>query len=112
MPEFLKRKRALANRYFEAFEKVRGVRVFREPSFSESNYWLNALVLESDDFALRDELLKQAHAAGLLMRPAWVLMHRLSMYASCPRMDLSVAESLERRLINLPSSARLGGALA
>ena len=34
-------------------------------------------------------------------------MHRLPMYRECPRMDLSVAESLERRLINLPSSAIL-----
>jgi perosamine synthetase len=32
------------------------------------------------------------------------LMHRLPMYSGCPRMDLSVAEDLETRLINIPSS--------
>jgi perosamine synthetase len=31
----------------------------------------------------------------------------LPMYRDCPRMDLSTAESLARRIINLPSSARL-----
>jgi len=36
-------------------------------------------------------------------------MHKLPMYAHCPRMTLTVAESLERRLINLPSSSYLGG---
>ena len=40
-------------------------------------------------------------------RPAWALMQHLPMYADCPRMDLPVAESLERRLVNLPSGAGL-----
>jgi perosamine synthetase len=34
-------------------------------------------------------------------------MHRLPMYSDCTRMDLTTAESLERRAINLPSSAHL-----
>jgi hypothetical protein len=29
-------------------------------------------------------------------------------YRACPKMELTVAESLEGRLINLPSSAYLG----
>jgi perosamine synthetase len=29
------------------------------------------------------------------------------MYEDCPRMDLSTAESLERRLINIPSTPTL-----
>ena len=38
-----------------------------------------------------------------------VLMHELEMFKSCPRMDsLEIAEDIERRLINLPSSARYG----
>jgi perosamine synthetase len=37
-------------------------------------------------------------------------MHRLPMYAACPRMPLPVAESLEARVVNLPSSARLAEA--
>jgi perosamine synthetase len=35
-------------------------------------------------------------------------MHRLPSFSPCPRMPLPVAESLARRLINLPSSASLG----
>jgi len=31
------------------------------------------------------------------------------MYESCPRMDLSVAESLERRIVNIPSSVSRSG---
>jgi perosamine synthetase len=42
-----------------------------------------------------------------MTRPVWTLMHRMPMYASAPRAATPVAESLERRLINIPSSAEL-----
>ncbi len=104
---FVAAKRALAARYAEAFREVPGVRVFLEPPFGQSNYWLNALLLDPDLAHRRDGLLEATNAAGLATRPAWTLMHRLPMYASAPRMDLSVAEGLGRRLINLPSGVRV-----
>lgn len=107
LPGFLKRKRELAQRYDEEFCQMSGVRFFREPAFAQSNYWLNVLLLESDDAACRDLLLEQTHANGIMTRPAWTLMHRLPMYRHCPRMGLPVAESLERRLLNLPSGPKL-----
>ena len=39
--------------------------------------------------------------------PLGTLMHRLPAFAACPRAALQVAESIERRLINIPSSAGL-----
>jgi perosamine synthetase len=42
-----------------------------------------------------------------MTRPVWRLMHRLPIYADCPRMPLTVAEDIERRLINLPSGQAL-----
>ena len=56
---------------------------------------------------LRDEVLTALNASGFGARPTWTLMHRLPMFAACPRGDLRVAESIERRLINLPSSASI-----
>ena len=46
-------------------------------------------------------------AAQIHARPLWTPMHRLPMFRDCPRDDLSVAESVEQRLVNLPSSAAL-----
>jgi hypothetical protein len=40
-----------------------------------------------------------------MTRPAWTLLHRLQSYASCPRAPTPCAESIARRLINIPSSA-------
>jgi perosamine synthetase len=43
-----------------------------------------------------------------MSRPAWEPMHTLEIYANYPRADLAVTEDLARRIINLPSSAKLG----
>ncbi len=112
LADFLAAKRALAARYQARFADVAGTSIFVEPPFAESNYWLNALLLDPEAADQRDSLLATMHEAGVLARPAWTLLHRLPMYGDCPRTDLSVAEDLERRLINLPSSAALGAPAA
>ncbi|HEX5231287.1 MAG TPA: LegC family aminotransferase [Bradyrhizobium sp.] len=104
---FLKRKRALAAAYDRAFAAVPGIQFAREPEGAGSNYWLNAILLDEAHAGSRDELLTALNASGFGARPAWTLMHRLPMFAGCPRGDLRVAESIERRLINLPSSASI-----
>lgn len=108
LPGFIASKRELARRYGDAFKGMSGFRFVVEPPFGHSNYWLNAILLDDESGAARDDLLEATHAAGLKTRPAWTLMHRLPMYRDCPRADLSVAESIERRLVKLPSSAHLG----
>ena len=104
---FLKSKRRLATAYQRAFAGVPGVQFSREPEGTTSNYWLNAILLDDAHAELRDEVLTALNASGFGARPTWTLMHRLPMFAACPRGDVSVAESIERRLINLPSSASI-----
>lgn len=104
---FLKNKRLLAATYDRVFADVPGVRFVREPAGTTSNYWLNAILLDEAHASSRDELLTALNDAGFGARPVWTLMHRLPMYAGSPRGDLKVAESIERRLINLPSSASI-----
>lgn len=105
LPGFIESKRALAAKYARAFDRVVGVRFFTEPQFAKSNYWLNAILLEAALAPQRDALLDALNDQGIGARPAWTLMHHLEIYASCPRMpSLEVAEDIERRLINIPSS--------
>ncbi len=108
LPDMVRRKRALASRYATAFADVPGVRFLNEPAHTQSSYWLNAIVLEPEHAPLRDSLLATLNDAGYMSRPIWTLMHRLPMYALCPRAGLTVAERLEATVINLPSSAKLG----
>jgi perosamine synthetase len=102
------RKRRLYARYAEAFSDVDGVTVLREPVGCRSNYWLQTLVLADAEAHHRDEILQATNDAGLMTRPAWTLMHHLPAFRSCPRMAMPVAESLSRRIVNIPSSAHLG----
>ena len=108
LPDMIRRKRALAARYAQAFAAVPGVHFLNEPVNTQGNFWLNAIVLAPEHAALRDELLAALNDAGYMSRPIWTLMHRLPMYADCPRAGLQVAEGLEATVINLPSSAKLG----
>ena len=107
LPSFLAAKRRLAHRYRDVFASVEGVRFVDEPEYGTSNFWLNAILLDSELAAERDAVLSATNDMGMMTRPAWTLMNRLPMYSSCPAMDLSTAESIERRLVNIPSSANL-----
>lgn len=110
LPDMLARKAVLTRRYEEAFRGVEGVRLLTARPGAEVNHWLNALVLEQPDMAMRERLLGALNDAGFMARPLWTLMHRLPMYAACPRDALPVAEALEASVINIPSSARLADA--
>ena len=107
LPSFIKRKRTLADRYREAFADAEGVSFFEEPDGARSNYWLNVLLLSPETAGHRDVVLEHTNASGFMTRPTWTLMNKLPMYSDCPRMDLSTVQSLERRLINIPSTPTL-----
>ena len=107
LPQLLSAKRALYERYRQSFSRIRGVQLLAEPAGCKSNYWLQTLVLNATNASLRDTILQQTNDAGFMTRPIWVLNHRLPAFANCPRMPLTIAESLEARVINIPSSAQL-----
>jgi perosamine synthetase len=107
LPAFLERKRQLADRYRLAFANLEGISFFEEPEDAQSNYWLNVLLLDEEKEDQRDAVLKATNDAGFSTRPTWQLLSSLPMYEDCPQMDLSTARSLERRLINIPSTPSL-----
>ena len=107
LPEFISSKRNLFGSYQEAFQSVPKVCLFSEPQCSRSNYWLQTLLLDDSVANQRDTILEATNNAGLMTRPVWKLLNKLDPYRDCPCAPLPVAESLERRIINLPSSAGL-----
>lgn len=108
LPGFVEQKRCLAAKYREALGGVPGVKFFVEPEFAKSNYWLNAILLDKDAADKRDEVLAALNDAGIGSRPIWEMIYTMPMFADCPRMDCKIAADIGRRLINLPSSVRLG----
>jgi perosamine synthetase len=108
LPDLLSAKRRLFELYRTAFAGIPHTRIFAEPAGCRSNYWLQTLLLDESAESQRDTILAATNDAGLMTRPTWTLMHELVPFRSCPRMELPGAESLQRRAINLPSSAQLG----
>lgn len=104
LPSHLRKKRILAEKYAAAFSEIAGIKFFREPYGAQSNYWLNAIILDQSDRTLRDTILAKTAEAGIATRPVWRLLHNMPAYKHCPRMDLAHSLDLENRIINLPSS--------
>ncbi len=101
---YIDNKRDLAGLYTEFF-KGQGISFVEEPAHCYANYWLNAVILENRE--QRDQFLRQTNDAGVMTRPAWTLMNKLDMFKTTTPHDLSQAEWLEDRLVNIPSSVRL-----
>lgn len=108
LPDLLDAKRRLYQAYARAFADVEGVSLLGEAAGSQSNYWLQTLVLAEDRADQREVVLAATNRAGYMTRPAWRLIHQLPAYACCPRMALPAAESLASRIINIPSGSGLG----
>jgi len=108
LPDFIDAKRHLFVKYQSAFADLPYVRLVSEPVDCHSNYWLQTLILDETIAEERNDILAATNEAGLMTRPIWNLLHNLKPFKGCPRMDLSVAISLEKRLLNLPSSVHLG----
>jgi aminotransferase in exopolysaccharide biosynthesis len=101
LTSFLECKRSLAKHY-ELYCKDNNLTFVSEPAYARSNYWLNAIIC--NDHEHRNHLLKQTNANGVMTRPVWQLMHHLPMFKNCLQGDLSYAEWLADRLVNLPST--------
>ncbi|RMF12232.1 MAG: LegC family aminotransferase [Alphaproteobacteria bacterium] len=104
LPRFLASHRATAAAYRDFFANRNDATFVDEPSGCKSNFWLNAIMLGNR--TERDAFLEATHGNAVMTRPIWNLMNRLPMYAGCQNDGLKVAQWLEDRVVNLPSTAR------
>ena len=101
---FLENKKLLANKYKEFFKKSDIVLV-TELENSKLNYWLNTIILKDEQ--QRDLLLDEANSKGVMIRPVWTLMNKLTMFKHSQCYGLTNVEWLEERVVNIPSSVTL-----
>jgi aminotransferase in exopolysaccharide biosynthesis len=106
LDEFVNNKRELSELY-RAFFADSPYKFIEEPAESESNYWLNAVLLK--DLQERDDFLKYTNDAGVMTRPVWKLNNKLSMFKNSITANLVNSEWIEARLVNIPSSVRVNG---
>lgn len=101
LPLFLRKKRALAQRY-QTWSQEHGVSCVLEPEYAQANYWLNALILT--DAAARDAFLQFTNQHGVMTRPVWEPMDQLPMYKHSLHGALDNTYWAHARIVNIPSS--------
>ena len=110
LPEFVRRKSEIAERYDAAFRSLDLVLPPREKS-DRATYWLySVLVPDGATSADRDALLDHLNRAGVQARALWRPLHMQPPFAATRRLGGEVAEDLFDRGVSLPCSVGLGEA--
>ena len=104
---FLKAKRTLFKKYFNVFNKMEGISLYKESNNADSNYWLQTLIINKNDVNLKNKILKESHKKLIYARPVWRLISELAPYKKNQKMNLSGAKEIYNKIINLPSSQSL-----
>lgn len=104
LPLFLQKKRALAKRY-KSFFAGSDINFLDEPTDSQSNFWLNTILLPTKE--QKKAFLQQANRQGIGARSLWRPMHMLKIYENYQRDEQTVAEQIYQTAVNIPSSVRL-----
>ena len=73
-------------------------------SDTKSNYWLNAVLLP--DREAQQAFLEYTNDHGVMTRPVWELMNRLTMFKDSQTDGLKNTIYLADRIVNIPSSVK------
>ena len=105
LEKFLLNKRETAKKYEEFFQGLSDIDFFTEPAFCRSNYWLNVVILNDKEAQI--SFLEYTNKHGVMTRPIWEIMTRLSMFSHCEHDSLCNTIWLADRVVNIPSSVRV-----
>jgi len=106
--ELVGRRRALAERYAAALQRVPGLRFSLETPWARSNYWLMSVLVDGRDHGRsREEVMAALDGAGVESRPFFTPLPSLAPYADPGAGALPVARSVHERGVSIPSSASL-----
>ena len=102
----------LAKLYADLLNDVEGIDIHLDPSSDmESNYWLNTVTFERDDWqekngellAVVEKVRIELDKAGVESRPLWKPMHTQPVYHDAPRYVNGISENIFSKGLCLPS---------
>lgn len=102
----------LAKLYADLLNDVEGIDIHLAPSSDmESNYWLNTITFERDDWqekngellAVVEKVRMELDKAGVESRPLWKPMHTQPVYHDAPRYVNGISEDIFSKGLCLPS---------
>ncbi|WP_374929114.1 DegT/DnrJ/EryC1/StrS family aminotransferase [Kytococcus sedentarius] len=107
LDELIGRRRAVRERYVEAFDGLEGVRVLGTGEDAHfDNCWLTSLVVDRPGYDV-DAVQASLAEQGIEARHLWKPMHLQPVFAGAPMVGGEVSEKLFRTGLNLPSSSTM-----
>ncbi len=108
LDEFIKIKRAHYQKYREALLDIEELVLLGEPEYAFSNFWLNAVILQSKEASkMKNLFISHLKEKGIEARAVWELCHRQKPYKNCQNYRIEKAFLYESSVVNLPSSVSL-----
>ena len=103
-------RRAVYDRYRQAFAGAEWLEMMPEPEWSYSTHWISACVLAPDTKVTAAEIIERLSGELIEARPVWKPMHMQPLFTNCtyyPHGNESVSERLFNLGICLPSGSNL-----
>jgi len=103
----LKKRREVANYYYEYLRDVPGVILPVEKPWAKSVYWMFSIVLDKNIPIERDAFIDKLYKEGIETRPVFYPMHVLPPYKDLQNDNFPVADNISSRGLNLPTHSNL-----
>jgi perosamine synthetase len=110
--EFIRNKRVLTKFYENRIGSHDGLRIQLEPNYGVSNYWLQAVRLQSEARGELERIIGELNDLGIGARPLWSLASTSPMYRDCPSMPLIESMRCVDSIMNIPSNIIVPGGVS
>jgi perosamine synthetase len=108
LPEVIKSKRQIAERYNLALAGIPGLKLMPEAEWAISNLWLYTIQIDRDVFGMDSrKLISLLEEANIEARPLWQPLHMSKAHLTSLKYDNPVSEQLYREALSLPCSSNL-----
>lgn len=107
LEQLIARKRAIRQRYAEAFADVGWLEPFPDPDWCTSSFWLSGFIVAPDAPVGAREIISHLQADQIEARPFWKPIHLQKPYVAAPAGPMKNSEMIWERIVTLPSSAGL-----
>ncbi|MDA7662041.1 DegT/DnrJ/EryC1/StrS family aminotransferase [Verrucomicrobia bacterium] len=101
-------RRAVFNRYRQAFSSLDGIKPQQEAPWGNHTRWLSCFLVDETEFgASQADIIRYLESQSIESRPVWKPLHTQPLFQGYECVGGEVAEDLNRRGICLPSSSSL-----
>lgn len=108
LPEFIERKRSIANSYRRALESIQGISLMSEAPWARSIYWMYTVLVDPSEYGEDSRALMRRFASqGIQTRPLWQPLNHSVAHRGAQAFGVVVADKINNQALSLPSSVGL-----